>query len=427
MGRYWIRNRGRVQGPFTTDRIQGLLRRGRFSRHFHVSEDKKEWYPAEDFPELFRGVGRSSSRDMDDDDDDRAFSGGGSPFDEDDDEDMQPTRTRKGRGGGGRSRPRDEEYDDDDDDLDDDDLEDEEEDDEDDDEWEDDDDDSGVLTGLLDWVESNAKPLAAVLLLLLLGVGWFVFGRESFAQDAADLEMIIEAKTKISTAHVMGANPADWEKLSLSVVESLKPMVDRLNDTASAKDHVKQELLFASRDDIPKMLNELPKGITKAEEHIAKRFSLIESMIKEKKRVSSASVLSLAPTSQPQPAPTPNGSPNQPPQEETNQPGGNAQSAGNAGQQGAPGQPNQQGQNMPANNRNAQNPNGIQQGGVPNQSTNRQSGNPQPNRNQQQNMNGQPGRNQPPQQNSPNNSMENLTPNNGAGSGIPGRPNSAKF
>jgi len=310
--RYWIRNRGRVQGPFTVDRIQGLLRRGRFSRHFHVSEDKKEWSPASDFPELFAGVGRDRGGS---DDDDEVFRGGSSPFD---DEDLAPTRpnrsVRKSRG---------------DEDEDDDDLEDEDEEDEE--EW-DDEDDSGVLSGLLDWIEDNAKTLAAVLIVLLLGLGWFVFGRESFAQDAADLEVLLDLKTKISTAHSMGADAAGWQQLTDSTLAELKPMVDRLNETASSKDHIKQELLFASRDDIPKMFDQLPRGQTQAEQSVMLRFSRIDQMIKNEVRFSAESVLTLPPVAatstqqqQQQPTPEPPGQAEanefpQPPPDNTSQP-----------------------------------------------------------------------------------------------------------
>jgi len=98
LGRYWIRNRGRVQGPFTEERIQGLLRRGRFSRSFHVSEDKKEWLPASEFPELFAGVGRGSV----DVDEESPFQSGGSPFDDDD---LAPAKVRSSSKRSKRSMP----------------------------------------------------------------------------------------------------------------------------------------------------------------------------------------------------------------------------------------------------------------------------------------------------------------------------------
>lgn len=274
-----------MQGPFTVDRIQGLLRRGRFSRHFHVSEDKKEWAPAQDFPELFAGVGRGGGSS---DDDDEVFHGGGSPFDDDDDEDMAPTRAGRGSGGRKRRRPADDEAEDDDDD---DELE------------EDDDDDSGVLTGALDWVEDNSKALAAVLVLLLVGLGWFMFGRESFTQDAADLDVLLEVKSKISTAHTLGTDAANWQQLTDTTIADLKPLVERLNETASSRDHIKQELLFSSRDEIPKMFDELPRGTNEAAERIMLRFSRIDRMIKAEVRFDKTSVLSLPPKPAPVPQP----------------------------------------------------------------------------------------------------------------------------
>ena len=377
LGRYWIRNRGRVQGPFTVDRIHGLLRRGRFSRHFHVSEDKKEWYPAADFPELFpRGTGGSQGKD-----DEEVFRGGGSPFDDDDD--MEPTRPSRGGTKGSRKSRRQEE-DDDPDDEDEDDIEDDDEDED----W-DDDDDSGVLGGLMDWAEANAKAVGAVFLLVLLGVGWFAFGRESFARDTADLEVLLEIKTRVSAAHAMGTDDATWQKMADQTQADLEPMVDRLTDTASASDHVKQELLFAARDNIPRMFNELPKGETAAEKRVMVGLSLVEQMIKDEVRFSEKSVLTLDPKA----------APASQPKMPTQNVGGQADTeATDPSAQPSP-QGNAPPQNVPNNGGNGSPPPNMQPGG--NQP---QSASPQPN----------------------NNNSPNVPPNNN-GSGVPGRPNPAKF
>lgn len=315
---------------------------------------------------------------------------------------MEPTRPRrsKGKSGSGRrAKARDEDYEDDDD-LEDD--EDEEEEFEDDDDW-DDDDDRGVLTGLLDWVEANSKAVGAVLLLVLLGLGWLAFGRESFAQDAEDLEVLIDIKSKISTANTMGVNPADWEKLNQSTSATLQPMIDRLKETASAKDHIKQELLFASRDDIPKMFNELPKGIKSAEQRINTRFGRIETMIKNEERVNAGSVLTLAPQSPPQ-----QNVPDNSGQAEINEGVDNNQQPENP-----QGQQNQN-QNVPQNN-----PGGGSQGNPPNQVNNFPAGSSQQNMNPQSGGGQQPMNQPPPPQNS-----QPISPGPG---GIPGQPKPAKF
>lgn len=403
-----------MQGPFTLDRIQGLLRRGRFSRHFHVSEDKKEWYPAEEFPELFRGVSRgsrSASHNDDDDDDDDAFNGGGSPFDGDDD-DMEPTRTSRGkRGGGRRSKRRDEEFEDDDE-VEDDDIDEDEEDDEDED-WEDDDEGGGALTGLYDWMEANVKGVVALLVLLLLGGGWFAFGRESFTQDAADLQQLIEIKTKISTANTMGATGADWNSMVQATNNDLSSMVSRLNDTASAKDHVKQELLFASRDDIPKMFKELPNGVTDAEARIMGRFARIEEMIKTQTRQNSGSVLTQAPPAPTRQVQSPAGNTGSPMPDNSQQ----AEMRGNqgqnqepqpAGQSKEPGGPGQSTMQQPNNQ--------VPANGIPGQSGGFASPN-QPQGFNQPNQRSQPA----PQSGQPSNVPANNT------GGVPGRPGSAKF
>lgn len=50
---YYIRNRGRIQGPFDPQALQSLARRGRFARHHEISHDQKVWFLASEYPELF--------------------------------------------------------------------------------------------------------------------------------------------------------------------------------------------------------------------------------------------------------------------------------------------------------------------------------------------------------------------------------------
>ena len=279
MSTYWIRNRGRVQGPFTLDRIHGLLRRGRFSRHFHVSLDKKEWLPAEEFPELF-GSKRRRGHDDDDDYEDTPFRGGGSPFDDDDED--EPPRRRK-------QKPKQRAAV-----LDDDDYEDEDEDDEDDwddDEW--DDEDEGLLDRLVGMVEANVKLIGGILVAVLGVLCWFVFFGESFAQDQADMDTLMEVNGRITTANATGLAPNDWLSLQEQIEGELASMVDRLESTATSQDHIKQELLFIARDDLATRFKELPNGIDEATKRIIQRFARIDEMIKTQTRQHAGSILTL--------------------------------------------------------------------------------------------------------------------------------------
>ncbi len=49
----FIRLRGRIQGPFTSDQLQSLAKRGQFSRTHEVSVDGVQWSRASNRPELF--------------------------------------------------------------------------------------------------------------------------------------------------------------------------------------------------------------------------------------------------------------------------------------------------------------------------------------------------------------------------------------
>ncbi len=302
MARYWIRNRGRVQGPFSEERIQGLLRRGRFSRHFHVSEDRKSWYPAGDFPELFAEAGGPEP-----DDDGGHFRSGGSPFDDDEDDDYDdpPERPRRKTQRGSKTqgaRRRAAVPDDDDDDI-------RDEHDDDDEDWEDDDTD-GVLTGLVDWIEANVKVLAVVLMLVLGMLSWFVFMKEDFTQDTADLKALQGFHSQIVRAHQTGTAADQWIPMMERILTELAPMVDRLDENASAMDHVKQKLLFVARDDIPRMLKELPANKQDAAQRVMQQLELVDKMIQQQTRFSEADTMmapQMIPRRAPQPNPPPDG------------------------------------------------------------------------------------------------------------------------
>lgn len=291
MARYWIRNRGRVQGPFSEERIQGLLRRGRFSRHFHVSEDRRNWYPAAEFPELFEGVGGPEPVD----EDEGPFPSGGSPFDGDYDEDdappaQLPTSERKRR----RSRRpvEEDEYEDDEDDDSEDDRDDE------DDDWEDDDEDyEGLIPGIVGWIERNVVAVLVVLVLVLGVLSWLFFMKEDFTQDIADMETLMGVQSSIMQAHQRGTPANEWIAILESTEDELAPMITRLDDSASAQDMVKQELLFLARDDLPRMIKELPKGQQDAANRVRIRLKLVDDMIQQQIRWHDGSALMVTPVS----------------------------------------------------------------------------------------------------------------------------------
>lgn|SRR5487761_1348345 len=52
-GQYYIRVRGRVQGPFNTDQLHSMAKRGQFSRLHEVSSDGNTWARASESPDLF--------------------------------------------------------------------------------------------------------------------------------------------------------------------------------------------------------------------------------------------------------------------------------------------------------------------------------------------------------------------------------------
>jgi GYF domain 2 len=60
----YVRIKGRVQGPFTIEKLQGLARRGQLGRVHQVSEDGETWRKASDYPDLFMPARPVNSREV---------------------------------------------------------------------------------------------------------------------------------------------------------------------------------------------------------------------------------------------------------------------------------------------------------------------------------------------------------------------------
>lgn len=56
---FYVRIRGRVQGPYESERLRQLIKRGQLSRMHEVSTDKVTWVPAANYPDLFASRDRA--------------------------------------------------------------------------------------------------------------------------------------------------------------------------------------------------------------------------------------------------------------------------------------------------------------------------------------------------------------------------------
>ena len=231
------------------------MRRGRFNRHYHVSTDRKDWVPAGDIPELFDAM-RSPRGGADQEE---SFQSGGSPFDDGFDE-AAPTSPQPDGGS-----PFDDDIED---------------------EWEEDDnwieDSSG---GVLDWIEAHSTVLVLVLLAAVVGFGWFLFTRDSFVQDTKDLDQLAAVSSQISSLRRADQDAAAWSALFKKVTGELASMVVRLESQASAQDHVKQQLLFAARDDVQRIFEDDQEAADKSHNLMKARLQRVRNMIRQQTRI----------------------------------------------------------------------------------------------------------------------------------------------
>ena len=61
---YYVKIRGRVLGPFHTDRLIEMVSQGKLSRVHMLSTDNQNWQKASEYPDLFQSAGRTTSSAM---------------------------------------------------------------------------------------------------------------------------------------------------------------------------------------------------------------------------------------------------------------------------------------------------------------------------------------------------------------------------
>ncbi|MDA7906592.1 GYF domain-containing protein [Mariniblastus sp.] len=61
---YYVKIRGRVLGPFHTDRLIEMVSQGKLSRVHMLSTDNQNWQKASEYPDLFQSAGRTTSSPM---------------------------------------------------------------------------------------------------------------------------------------------------------------------------------------------------------------------------------------------------------------------------------------------------------------------------------------------------------------------------
>lgn len=262
MSKYWIRHRGNVSGPFPNYKIKSLARRGRFNRHYLVSTDGKTWQSAEEFPEFFDSRWQ---------DDDAAYDESDEVGVDDDDElppkelEWQTIRNQESIFG------------------DDEDIEELEEvrsfrf---------------GSLLAVLPRLNAERfKGLLFVCLGVWLVAIWSARFRQSWSQDVADCDQLESLIREISIVEAAHPAPEVWERIGRETELALSDMVERLEESASARDHVKQELLFISRDECRMAFLELPNGVTYAKDRMSARLARVNEMIVHKWRYHPASVI----------------------------------------------------------------------------------------------------------------------------------------
>ncbi len=78
-------------------------------------------------------------------------------------------------------------------------------------------------------------------------------------------QAIADAARKAHDAHAQGLDAAARGRMAASVVQSIKPIVDDLKRTANAADPIRQHLLWAAKDQLPKLFSANGKELDECE------------------------------------------------------------------------------------------------------------------------------------------------------------------
>lgn len=276
--KYFIRLRGRAQGPLDADQIRRLGKRGRFNRLYEVSTDRKSWRPADEFPELFAN---SRPQEMPFDD---VPAGQNSIFDDEDpglDPEPAPVRAPQAAA---RPAPRSRAsaFDDDEDDAGD---------------WDEDDWDDegyegggiggwigGVVEGLFGGIVAQPVLSAALAIGVTAGLCLVFLSGEGWELDQEAYDTLTSLSHEIDMQNASDQGTAAWMTFGENVNKQLSPIVSRLEASSAPDDHLRQELLFAARDDVPAMMSELPVGQDRSKKRFLNRLAQAKQMLDAKSR-----------------------------------------------------------------------------------------------------------------------------------------------
>ncbi len=85
---------------------------------------------------------------------------------------------------------------------------------------------------------------------------WSLRGTLSASQDRNDLVLLSEIYAEFQQLRDSGTSEDEWDDFTKRTQQQIRPMLKRLEETATAKQPAKQALLWASRDYLRKMLEE---------------------------------------------------------------------------------------------------------------------------------------------------------------------------
>jgi hypothetical protein len=116
-----------------------------------------------------------------------------------------------------------------------------------------------VVTSVAPWtprqfISDNRDILVVVAVWALVNVGALVAWSDPYSTERKYFRTMRQLEEKVHSLQTRDASPDEWKALRLKAKEALAPIVADLKKTASASHPIRQHLLWAARDQMPKII-----------------------------------------------------------------------------------------------------------------------------------------------------------------------------
>jgi hypothetical protein len=125
-------------------------------------------------------------------------------------------------------------------------------------------------------LRDNLDIVAGVAVCLVINAALLYGWSQSRSTEQRYVGILRQLDADVKELRLRNASDREWNELRLRVTKTLEPIVKDLKKTANASDPVRQHLLWAARDQFPKLLGPSTEGTKEAERVYRKHMDFVE-------------------------------------------------------------------------------------------------------------------------------------------------------